>query len=287
MLVDSLLGLFGGSGLRASRLSVRASTGLLRVFEGYLLGLAWLRLLGSCFLVFAFDSGLWFNSLSGKTFPPLSENQTLTKGRKMTASKNGKVTSSKDSAHNGFVTELSSIPAGSLSAELVAFERGVSLMAQGLISVRGLKASILKAEEVGALPTIRSSWAEHFPAVATVRAMKGGKDATLRASFAVVVQGKKALKGEGFAKLVESAKTFQELADAIPAPAKKAPAPHSKEKAPKVATVEDLLKALGNALKTKPVLSGKSLKDAEAVAHLLANTLKVSRTLSVVEAPAA
>ena len=205
----------------------------------------------------------------------------------MAASKNGKVISSKDSAHNGFVTELASIPAGSLSAELVAFERGVSLMAQGLISVRGLKASILKAEEVGALPTIRSSWAEHFPAVATVRAIKGGKDATLRASFAVVVNGKKALKGEGFAKLVEASKSFQELADAIPAPSKKAPAPHSKEKAPKVATVEDLLKALGNALKAKPVLSGKALKDAEAVAHLLANTLKVSRTLSVVEAPAA
>ena len=250
-----------------------------------------LGLLGSCCWVFAFDSGLWFNSLSGKTFPPLSENQTLTKGKKMTASKNGKVISSKDSAHEGFVTELASIPAGSLSAELVAFERGVSLMAQGLISVRGLKASILKAEEVGALPTIRSSWAEHFPAVATVRAIKGGKDATLRASFAVVVNGKKALKGEGFAKLVESAKTFQELADAIPAPTKKAPSAHSKDgkeaTTQRALTVDELLKALGNALKAKPVLSGKALKDAEAVAHLLANTLKVSRTLSVVEAPAA
>ena len=228
--------------------------------------------------------------LVGNRFPLLSENQTPTERLQvMSVSKNSKVTSSKDSAHSGFVTELSSIPAGSLSAELVAFERGVSLMAQGLISVRGLKASILKAEEVGALPTIRSSWAEHFPAVATVRALKGGKDATLRASFAVVVQGKKALKGEGFAKLVESAKTFQELADAVPAQAKKAPSAHTKEKAPKapVMTIEDLLVTLGAVLKQKPVLKGKALKDAEAVAHLLANTLKSSRSLSVVEAPAA
>jgi hypothetical protein len=84
-------------------------------------------------------------------------------------------------------------------------------MAQGVISVRGCKASIVEAEKVGALPTIRSSWAEHFPAVATVRALKGGDKVTLRQSFAVVVQGKKALKGEGFAKLVESAGDFQAL----------------------------------------------------------------------------
>ena len=207
----------------------------------------------------------------------------------MTATKNGKVTSSKDSAHKGFVSELASIPAGSLSAELVAFERGVSLMAQGLISVRGLKASIIEAEKVGALPTIRSSWSEHFPAVATVRAMKGGKDVPLRASFAVVVNGKKALKGEGFAKLVEGSASFAELEKAIPAPSKKAPAPHSKEKAPKapVMTLEDLLVTLGAVLKQKPVLKGKALKDAEAVAHLLANALKTSRSLSIVEAPAA
>jgi hypothetical protein len=225
----------------------------------------------------------------GNRFPPLSENQTPKKEKIMTASKNGKVTSSKDSAHKGFVTELASIPAGSLSAELVAFERGVSLMAQGLISVRGLKASIIEAEKVGALPTIRSSWSEHFPAVATVRAMKGGKDVPLRASFAVVVNGKKALKGEGFAKLVEGSASFAELEKAIPAPSKKAPAPHSKEKAPKapVMTLEDLLVTLGAVLKQKPVLKGKALKDAEAVAHLLANALKTSRSLSIVEAPAA
>lgn len=193
----------------------------------------------------------------------------------MTASKNGKVTSSKDSAHTGFVSELASIPAGSLSAELVAFERGVSLMAQGLISVRGLKASIIEAEKVGALPTIRSSWSEHFPAVATVRAMKGGKDVPLRASFAVVVNGKKALKGEGFAKLVESSASFAELEKAIPAPAKNTRAPHTNEKAPKVADVNDLLKALGVALKAKQEI--KNIKDAEAVAHLLAKALMASR----------
>jgi len=205
----------------------------------------------------------------------------------MTASKNGKVTSTKDSINASLVSELSAIPAGSLSGELIAFERGVSLMSQGVISVRGLKASIIEAEKVGALPTIRSSWAEHFPAVATVRALKGGDKASLRASFAVVVQGKKALKGDGFAKLVEGAEDFQALADAIPAPvAKEKREAHHNEKAPKVATIDDLLSALGQALKAKPVLTGKALKDAEAVAHLLANTLKTSRTLSVVEAVA-
>jgi hypothetical protein len=205
----------------------------------------------------------------------------------MTASKNGKVTSSKDSINASLVSELSAIPAGSLSGELIAFERGVSLMSQGVISVRGLKASIVEAEKVGALPTIRSSWAEHFPAVATVRGLKGGDKAPLRQSFAVVIMGKKALKGDGFAKLVESAEDFQALADSIPAPvAKEKREAHHNEKAPKVASIEDLLSALGQALKAKPVLTGKALKDAEAVAHLLANTLKTSRTLSVVEAVA-
>jgi hypothetical protein len=206
----------------------------------------------------------------------------------MTASKNGKVTSSKDSINASLVSELSAIPAGSLSGELIAFERGVSLMAQGVISVRGLKASIVEAEKVGALPTIRSSWAEHFPAVATVRGLKGGDKAPLRQSFAVVVNGKKALKGAGFAKLVESVEDFQALADAIPTSEKKdTRSPHSNDKnEPKVASIEDLLSALGQALKAKPVLTGKALKDAEAVAHLLANTLKTSRTLSVVEAVA-
>jgi hypothetical protein len=205
----------------------------------------------------------------------------------MTASKNGKVTSSKDSINASLVSELSAIPAGSLSGELIAFERGVSLMSQGVISVRGLKASIVEAEKVGALPTIRSSWAEHFPAVATVRGLKGGDKASLRQSFAVVIMGKKALKGDGFAKLVESAEDFQALADSIPAPvAKEKREAHHNEKAPKVASIEDLLSALGQALKAKPVLTGKALKDAEAVAHLLANTLKTSRTLSVVEAVA-
>jgi hypothetical protein len=205
----------------------------------------------------------------------------------MTASKSGKVTSSKDSINTSLVAELSAIPAGSLSGELIAFERGVSLMAQGVISVRGLRASILEAEKVGALPTIRSSWSEHFPAVATVRALKGGSDVPLRASFAVVVQGKKAFKGAGFAELVESAKDFQALSDAIPTPEKKDKrSPHSNDTTPKVASIDDLLSALGQALKSKPVLTGKTLKDAEAVAHLLANTLKTSRTLSVVEAVA-
>ena len=206
-----------------------------------------------------------------------------------TTSKTSKVVSSKDGAHAGLVSELSSIPAGSLDTEIAAFERGVSLMAEGLISVRGLKASIIEAEKIGALPTIRSSWAEHFPAVATVRALKGGKEATLRASFAVVVNGKKALKGEGFAKKVESAKTFEELAKSIPAPAKKNPSAHSKEKAekaPKVATVEELIQALGLALKAKPVLTGKAFKDAEALAVSLAHTLQTSRSLSIVK-PAA
>jgi hypothetical protein len=205
----------------------------------------------------------------------------------MTASKNGKVTSTKDSINASLVQELSAIPAGSLSGELVAFGRGVELMAQGVISVRGLKASIVEAEKVGALPTIRSSWAEHFPAVATVRALKGGNEVSLRASFAVVVNGKKALKGDGFAKLVESAEDFYALADAIPAPvAKEKREAHHNEKIAKVATIDDLLSALGSALKAKPVLTGKTLKDAEAVAHLLANTLKTSRSLSVVEAVA-
>jgi hypothetical protein len=129
----------------------------------------------------------------------------------MTASKNGKVTSTKDSINTSLVAELSAIPAGSLSGELIAFERGVSLMSQGVISVRGLKASIVEAEKVGALPTIRSSWAEHFPAVATVRALKGGNEVSLRASFAVVVNGKRRSRVTGLQSWLKVPRTSRRL----------------------------------------------------------------------------
>ena len=87
--------------------------------------------------------------------------RTSTKGKKMTTStKAPKAVTSADVVNSDLCAQFEAVL--NLEAELSVFERAVSMLNAGTISVRGLKATIEKAQEKGALPTIKPSTAQYF-----------------------------------------------------------------------------------------------------------------------------
>jgi hypothetical protein len=145
----------------------------------------------------------------------------MVEGKKMTASKNGKVTSSKDAINESLVKDFSSIL--NLEAEINFFEKAVSMLNNGAISVRGLKATIEKAEEVGTAPTIRTSQVQYFVDSADVRKLDGAKSQSLKAILNATIQAKRAYKKDFSAKLAE-ASTFAQFVRAIPSQGERAKA---------------------------------------------------------------
>ena len=63
----------------------------------------------------------------------------------MTKGKNGKVSSSLDVINADLLAVFAGVVNGSLVAELGAYEKGVSMLRGGQISVRGLKMTIEEA----------------------------------------------------------------------------------------------------------------------------------------------
>ena len=159
------------------------------------------------------------------------------------------------------------------------------------VGIRGIKASIEKANEIGALPTIKPSHAQDFLNARDLRAIEGGKDQTLKVLLNLAHQGRKHFNGKdgkmNLGEAIEFAQTFADFAESVPSQGEKAKRKARTEgdkvkKEAKPATIEQLIKALGSELKKKPTLKGQALKDAEAVAFLLAQALDRSRvTLKV------
>lgn len=110
-----------------------------------------------------------------------------------------------------------------LEAELSVFNKAVSMLNAGTISVRGLKATIEAAQEKGALPTIKPSTAQYFANTAKVRALKGGDSKALKDSLNATIQAKRAFGKEFEAKL-ESAESFAQFASSIPSQGERAKA---------------------------------------------------------------
>lgn len=110
-----------------------------------------------------------------------------------------------------------------LEAEISVYEKAVSMLNAGSISVRGLKATIEAAAEKGALPTIKPSTAQYFVLSSKVRALAGGSDKPLKAILNATIQAKRAFKNETLEK-IESAKSFAELVKATPKQGEKAKA---------------------------------------------------------------
>lgn len=85
------------------------------------------------------------------------------------------------------------------------------------ISVRGLKATIKKVEDTfGNAPTLRSSWSQYFEDAYKVEDLEGGKIQSLKSILNVTIQGTRKAKGrDGFAEILESVKSFSELAKRV------------------------------------------------------------------------
>lgn len=190
----------------------------------------------------------------------------------MATTKNSKVTSNLDALNKPLAEALSA--SLNLKGELAWYDRATVLLTSGKISVRGMKATIEEAEKVGSAPTIRASHAQYLADSVAVRHLEGGHAQPLKAILNATIQAKRAYKKQFSAK-VESAQSFAEFASAIPSQAEQKREAHHNEKAEKVADINELLKALGSALKAKQEI--KNIKEAEAVAYLLAKALTASR----------
>mgnify|MGYP003333638792 CR=1 FL=1 len=127
-----------------------------------------------------------------------------------------------------------------LEAELSVFERAVSMLNAGTISVRGLKATIEKAQEKGALPTIKPSTAQYFANTAKVRALKGGEAKALKDVLNVTIQAKRAF-GKEFADKLESAETFAEFAKSVPSQGERAKAGRKSAPKPDAVTADAVI----------------------------------------------
>lgn len=195
------------------------------------------------------------------------------KASKATPSKtSSKVTSTNDNANAVLVGELVAVL--NLEAEATWFDKATTMLAEGRISVRGLKATIEEAEKVGNAPTIKASHAQYLGSARSVRALKGGEGQSLKTVLNTTIQAKRAF-GKDFASKVEASATFADFASIVPSQAKQKATreAHHNEKAP-IADANSLIKQLGNALKAKPSIN---LKDAEALAVLLAQAITTER----------
>lgn len=162
-----------------------------------------------------------------------------------------------------------------LEAEVSVYEKAVSMLNAGTISVRGLKATIEAAQEKGSLPTIKPSTAQYFILSAKVRALAGGKDKALKDVLNATIQAKRAF-GKSADEVISGSKSFAELVKATPKQGEKAKA----EKA----TLADVKAVLAHAdgvvalaLKSLRELSGDEalIKDV-ATARALVKVLETS-----------
>ena len=212
----------------------------------------------------------------------MSKTSATTSKAKKSASST--VISSLDQVSSVLVDEFSKVIGGSLPAEMKVFEKAVKMIEAKKVGYRGIAKSIEKANEVGALPTIKPSHAQDFVSASKIRTLEGGADKSLKVLLNTAIQARKYFNGkDGKMSLVEAldfVQSFADLADSIPSQGEqkaKREARTAGDKVEKAPTLEQIIKALGTALKAKPVLKGQAIKDAEAVAFLLAQALERSK----------
>jgi len=173
-------------------------------------------------------------------------------------------TSSKDLVNTVLLVGFSSVVEGGLEVELEFFDKMISMMPDSL-SVNGAKATIAQVEaDKGRLPSLVSSASQDFVRTGIVRALKGGKDATLTDSLNVAIQGRKRLNSKAFNEILSAeGATFASVKKqvyAVPA----------KENAPRATTpkgVDGLIVALLEALEADDfdgLIANPELADALA-----------------------
>ena len=194
----------------------------------------------------------------------------------MSASKNGKVTSNKNDIHAGIEAQFGKVVGGSLAGELKAFASLASAMQKGRLSVRGAQATIAKVEnETGSLPSFRSSWCRYVLDVVDLQAKEGGAEASLKRLFNMVAQGRKAFNGKNgapaWADVVESSNTLEGIEVQIPSETERKREAHhndteGEDEAPKVQTLEEIIREAGKRLKAGERVEDVKLLEAFAVA---------------------
>jgi len=110
-----------------------------------------------------------------------------------------------------------------LEAEVAVYEKALTMLKAGTISVRGLKLTIESAQDKGALPTIKPSTAQYFLLSGEVRALAGGKDKALKDVLNATIQAKRAF-GKKAEEVISGSTSFAELVKATPKQGEKAKA---------------------------------------------------------------
>jgi hypothetical protein len=227
---------------------------------------------------FSYGSNLSGHLSKGKKIMSKTSATTSKKSKSSTAN------SSLDQISEVLVDEFSKVIGGSLPAEFKVFEKAVKMIEAKKVGYRGIAKSIEKANEVGALPTIKPSHAQDFVSASKIRTLEGGATQSLKVLLNTAIQARKYFNGKDgkmpLAEALDFVASFEDLKASIPSQGEQAKrkARTEGDKVEKAPTLEQIIKALGSALKAKPVLKGQAIKDAEAVAFLLAQTLERSKT---------
>lgn len=92
-----------------------------------------------------------------------------------------------------------------IDAERVWWEKMKEMVNSDIISIRGVKATIVQVEQnKGNAPTIKSTWSQYFRDAFTVEELKDGKDESLKSIFSTTIQGCRRLGGrEAFVEYLE------------------------------------------------------------------------------------
>ena len=239
---------------------------------------------GRAGLVFSWGACFWgaflYSFLMGRTTrPPVGGSCAIIaqiEGSKM-ATKDGKATSNKNDIHAGIEAQFGKVVGGSLAGELKAFASLASAMQKGRLSVRGAQATIAKVEnETGSLPSFRSSWCRFVLDVVDLQEKEGGAEASLKRLFNMVAQGRKAFNGKNgapaWADVVASSNTLEGIEVQIPSETERKREAHHNDtdsedvEAPKVQTLEEIIREAGKRLKAGERVEDVKLLEAFAVA---------------------
>ena len=160
---------------------------------------------------------------------------------------------------------------GDINAERVWWNKAKAEVLAGRISVRGLKATILKVEtDLGSAPTIKSTTSQYFEDAFKVEALEGADSVPLKDILNATIQATRKLGGRGkegviFDEFLKGVKTFSGFTKKVEALPKK----EQGETAPKSAN--DLMKAyikavgeLENIAPSDPEVWTKFLKVVES-----------------------
>lgn len=194
---------------------------------------------------------------------------------KATSSKTSKAVSNFDAVDEGLVSAfVSSI---NLEGELNAWLKMAEKMNAGTLTVKGAKATIARAEVIGALPSIASTSAQYTLPAYQVRQLDGGETQPLKKVINTAIQGMRKLGKDVFFEKLESAKNFAEFAKVVEnAPAK------TKEKPEKgIRNADEALAALVEELREMDAPLFSDIEKMDEAIKFLAYLAKNARAVSV------